>query len=71
MMQTNYNLNDLPYRVGGLLYTPALNENIGEKLISHEIPGLTSLALCLEDSITDESLPEAEEQLKKTLLLLM
>lgn len=71
MMQTNYNLNDLPYRVGGLLYTPALNENIGEKLISHEIPGLTSLALCLEDSITDESLPQAEEQLKKTLLLLM
>jgi citrate lyase beta subunit len=70
-MQNYDKLNDLPYRVGGLLYTPALNSNIGEKLVSREIKNLTSIALCLEDSITDDSLPQAEQQLKKTLLFLM
>lgn len=63
--------DNMPYRVGGLLYTPALNSTVGEKILSHEIEGLTSIALCLEDSITDESLPDAEQQLKKTLHLLL
>ena len=38
---------ELPYRLGGLLYTPALNETIAQKIIEHRIPCLTSLVFCL------------------------
>lgn len=61
------NMDELPYHVGGLLYTPALNDKIADKLIMGKIDSLTSLVFCLEDSIMDEKLEEAEEQLKKTL----
>lgn len=70
-MQKNFKSIDLPYRVGGLLYTPALNTTIAKKIVTHEYKNLTALALCLEDSIKDESLSQAEQQLKKTLLFLM
>lgn len=66
-MQRESFIDDYPYRVGGLLYIPALTENISEKLMSHSISNLTALALCLEDSINDDSLEQAEEQLKRTL----
>ena len=56
--------NILQYKVGGLLYMPAFQENIIEKLKNHSIDGLTSIAFCLEDSIRDEVLPKAEESLK-------
>ena len=69
-MQSECYRDDYPYRVGGLLYTPALTENIAEKLISHSISNLTALALCLEDSISDDSLEQAEIQLKRTLVIL-
>ena len=69
-MQNECYRDDYPYRVGGLLYTPALTENIAEKLISHSISNLTALALCLEDSISDDSLEQAEIQLKRTLVIL-
>ncbi len=57
----------LPYKVGGLLYTPALNSHIGEKIIRHSIPQLHSIALCLEDSVEDTSLSLAEQELCGTL----
>lgn len=60
-------LNGLPYQVGGLLYTPAVNTGIAEKILDHAYPCLTSMAFCLEDSIRDEALAEAEETLKQTL----
>lgn len=66
-MQNDFGTQDLPYRVGGLLYTPALNDGIAEKIVRHAIKGLTSLALCLEDSISDDSLDKAEQQLIITL----
>lgn len=58
---------ELPYRLGGLLYTPALNETIAQKIIEHRIPCLTSLVFCLEDSIMDHALDEAENRLRCTL----
>lgn len=58
----------LPYKVGGLLYTPALNSHIGEKLKSQSIEGMNSIALCLEDSIEDDALSQAEHELCKTLV---
>ena len=57
----------LPYKVGGLLYTPALNSHISEKLKSKSIDGISSIALCLEDSIEDDALSQAEFELCKTL----
>lgn len=57
----------LPYKVGGLLYTPALNSHISEKLKSKSVDGISSIALCLEDSIEDDALSQAEHELCKTL----
>lgn len=60
----------LPYKVGGLLYTPALNLHIGEKIKNHLIPQLHSVALCLEDSVEDSALSLAEQELCNTLMQL-
>ena len=57
----------LPYAVGGLLYTPATNENVAANIVSGVWPCLTSVALCLEDSIQDSALEYAEKQLGNTL----
>ena len=57
----------LPYRVGALLYTPAVQDNIAEKICDNAIPSLDSVALCLEDAITEQGVRRAEEQLCKTL----
>ena len=46
----------MPYRVGGLLYTPALKDDIAEIIILKEFKNLTSITLCLEDPIDDNSL---------------
>lgn len=51
----------LPYAVGALLYTPALSETIAGDLCSKKFKRLSSLALCMEDSIQDDSLAAAEE----------
>lgn len=57
----------LKYCLGGLIYTPATDKKIAEKLRSKAIPNLKSLVLCLEDSITDSVLSEAEANTKKIL----
>lgn len=57
----------MAYRVGALMYTPAINTGIADKLRQHAYPCLTALALCLEDSIQDSALPAAEENLLRTL----
>lgn len=53
----------LPYKVGGLLYTPALNSHMSEKIKIKSIEGLNSVAFCLEDSIEDDALSKAEHEL--------
>lgn len=57
----------LPYRVGGLLYTPALNQSVAEKIVSGLYGEIMSIAFCLEDSVDDFALKEAESQLIKIL----
>ena len=42
---------------------PALNTGAARKIVGGEIPSLTSVAFCLEDSILDSQLAEAEEKL--------
>ncbi|MBO5287495.1 MAG: HpcH/HpaI aldolase/citrate lyase family protein [Clostridia bacterium] len=57
----------LPYKVGALLYIPATNESIADKIISGAICDLSSICLCLEDSIADGAVGGAENQLLITL----
>ena len=54
----------LQYKVGGLLYMPAFQSNIVQKIAKNRLPCLTSAAFCLEDSIRDESLDDAEKSLQ-------
>jgi citrate lyase beta subunit len=57
----------LQYKVGALMYTPALNKNIAAKISGEGIADLDSLCLCLEDAITPVGVNEAEIQLAQTL----
>ncbi len=57
----------LPYKLSGLLYAPAINKSVAEKIINNKYPKLTSMAFCLEDSIMDDALHQAESDLVKTL----
>jgi len=61
---TLFGRTKLQYMVGGLLYSPAINSGIAERITNGYFPCLTSIAFCLEDSIRDEALEEAELELE-------
>ena len=51
------------YSVGALLYCPANKQSLSESIINEKFGKKYSLALCLEDSINDNFVEEAEHQL--------
>ncbi|HCT64706.1 MAG TPA: hypothetical protein DIC60_05490 [Lachnospiraceae bacterium] len=55
--------NAAPYTVGALLYCPALNTKIIDMVLHNSIKHPFSLALCLEDSISDSAVDIAETQI--------
>lgn len=55
------------YSVGALLYSPALNRKVADAVINNKYGLQYSLALCLEDTIADDSIKIAEQQLEETL----
>lgn len=57
----------LKYSIGGLLYAPGMNRKVPQKIKDGAFPALTSLAFCLEDTIQDDCLEEAELILKEVL----
>lgn len=57
----------LQYTLGGLLYMPATNVKIADEIINKRYSYLKSLVLCLEDSIGDAMVKEAEKCVKKIL----
>lgn len=59
----------LEYSVGPLLYMPALRTDIARKL-SQGLTGLRSAAICLEDTIRDDMVSAAEENLLSQLCIL-
>ncbi len=61
------NARELPYSIGGLLYTPATNERAADKIISGAFPCLRALALCLEDAVLSSAVGAAEKTLTDTL----
>ena len=62
-------MNDstLYYSVGALLYCPANNAGIADSIVSNKFGNKFSLALCLEDTISDKFVNEAEEILYSSL----
>lgn len=58
---------EIKYGVGALLYSPALNVTVAQSVIEEKFGSPYSLAICLEDSIADDSVAEAEKQLAETL----
>jgi citrate lyase beta subunit len=56
--------NILQYSIGALLYTPAVNNKAVDFLVKRKYPELKSLVFCLEDSINDESVLSAEDNLE-------
>lgn len=55
------------YSVGALLYSPALNKGVSNSVINEKFGKQYSLAFCLEDTVADEHVEEAETVLLKTL----
>ena len=51
----------LYYSVGALLYCPANNETICDSIIHNKFVKPFSLALCLEDTIPDHLVLQAEQ----------
>lgn len=59
--------NKIAYTIGALMYTPAINDKVVETIITNKVKGKYSLCLCLEDSINDNIVEKAEEQIVETL----
>lgn len=57
----------LYYSVGALLYCPANKESIADSIINEKFGTKFSLALCLEDTINDAFVEEAEQVLTASL----
>ena len=55
------------FSLGALHYTPALNPNIAESVLQGRLGWPYSLALCLEDTISDDLMAAAEGQVVKSL----
>lgn len=59
------------YDVGPLLYSPAnLHSSIVDALVTERFPHPFSLAFCLEDTVREDAVAEAEQQLFRTLSLI-
>lgn len=61
------NFSDIAYQLGPLLYCPANHKNVADSLIQNEFGEHFSFAFCLEDTIKDDCLAEAEVMLLHTL----
>lgn len=59
--------NAIYYSVGALMYCPANKEDIVDKLVANEFGEKFSLAFCLEDTINDNKVEEAEAVLVETI----
>jgi len=59
----NSNKEILSYALASTLYMPATRPNIYQDLVARKHPSLTSMVICLEDSIGDHEVEEAESKL--------
>ncbi len=54
------------YSVGALLYSPALNSKVAKAVVNEDWGRRYSLTVCLEDTISSDSVAAAEQQVKET-----
>lgn len=66
-LKRNWKKGKLSYAVGAMLYSPAIHTTVAESIIERKFAEPYSLTLCLEDSIGDNAVEEAEKQLLITL----
>ncbi|MDR0804536.1 MAG: HpcH/HpaI aldolase/citrate lyase family protein [Oscillospiraceae bacterium] len=59
------------YKTGILMYSPATNKTIAKHFTEWKTAGLNSLCICLEDSVSEAELPEAEANVIPTLIQLL
>lgn len=62
--------NNENYQVGALLYCPANNKTLAKSITTNRFQGKYSLALCLEDTINDKKVREAELDMIESLRLI-
>ena len=62
--------SNIYYNVGPLLYCPASSQTIAHSIVTERFGHHFSLALCLEDTIADDFILEAENQLIHSLHLI-
>ena len=58
---------EIKYSVGALLYSPALNTKIADAVINGKFSMPYSLAICLEDTISESQVSLAEKEACKTI----
>lgn len=56
----------LQYCLGATMYMPG-TKDFAPKILSHAMPGLTTIVLCFEDACPEERVPEAEENVHRLL----
>ena len=70
MISDNISFDHLKYCVGPLLYMPALRNDIAEKIISFKKYKPVSIAICLEDTIRDDMVRDAEKNMAEQIKIL-
>lgn len=70
MISDNISFDHLKYCVGPLLYMPALRSDIAEKIISFKKYRPVSIGICLEDTIRDDMVREAEKNMVSQIKIL-
>lgn len=58
----------LKYALGATLYMPALRHDLLDLILKNKYPRLSSMVFCLEDSIPEDKVKKAEENLKKVFI---
>ncbi len=56
----------LQYCLGATMYMPGYKD-FAPKILSNAMPGLTTMVMCCEDACPEERVPEAEENIHRTL----
>ena len=59
----------LQYCLGATMYMPG-TKDFSQKILNHEIPGLTSMVFCFEDACPEEHVEEAEKNVIRVLEVL-
>jgi citrate lyase beta subunit len=69
-LRASTDVRDVGAALGAVLYTPATSPHAADRLLSRYWPAVTAMVFCMEDSIADRDLEEAEERVERMLALI-